>query len=177
MWLSIPKCEKEVKELNDELYHHGVKGMKWGVRRYQNKDGSLTLAGKRRAVKDMTGLSDKELKKYVPDANKWAKEDLSRSRRLVDESSTMANKLRNANDLVGKKRSKTKMDLSSMTDQEMRNQINRALLERQYNDMFSPQKTSKGREYVSDVLDVAGTALGIGSSALGIALAIKELKG
>ena len=34
-----------------ELYHHGVKGMKWGVRRYQNKDGSLTAAGKKRAAK------------------------------------------------------------------------------------------------------------------------------
>lgn len=32
----------------DELQHHGVKGMKWGVRRYQNKDGSLTKAGKTR---------------------------------------------------------------------------------------------------------------------------------
>lgn len=32
----------------NELYHHGVKGQKWGVRRYQNKDGSLTSAGKRR---------------------------------------------------------------------------------------------------------------------------------
>ena len=32
---------------DDELYHHGVKGMKWGFRRYQNKDGSLTPAGKK----------------------------------------------------------------------------------------------------------------------------------
>ena len=31
-----------------ELYHHGIKGQKWGVRRFQNKDGSLTPAGKRR---------------------------------------------------------------------------------------------------------------------------------
>ena len=31
-----------------ELYHYGVKGQKWGVRRYQNKDGTLTTAGKKR---------------------------------------------------------------------------------------------------------------------------------
>ena len=31
-----------------ELYHHGIKGQKWGIRRYQNPDGSLTDAGKRR---------------------------------------------------------------------------------------------------------------------------------
>lgn len=34
--------------MGNELYHYGVPGMKWGVRRYQNKDGSLTSAGKRR---------------------------------------------------------------------------------------------------------------------------------
>ena len=33
--------------MNDYLQHYGIKGMKWGVRRYQNEDGSLTTAGKK----------------------------------------------------------------------------------------------------------------------------------
>ena len=35
----------------NELYHHGILGQKWGIRRYQNKDGSLTAAGKKRYSK------------------------------------------------------------------------------------------------------------------------------
>ena len=37
---------------NGELYHHGIKGMKWGVRRFQKKDGTLTSAGKKRYSDD-----------------------------------------------------------------------------------------------------------------------------
>ena len=37
---------------NTELYHHGIKGMKWGVRHYQNKDGTYTALGKKRRRDD-----------------------------------------------------------------------------------------------------------------------------
>lgn len=48
-----------------ELYHHGVKGMKWGVRRYQNKDGSLTEAGKKRVSQKSDPERRKEIAKKV----------------------------------------------------------------------------------------------------------------
>lgn len=39
-------------EQYNELYHYGVKGMKWGIRRYQNADGSLTAEGRKRAKQE-----------------------------------------------------------------------------------------------------------------------------
>lgn len=38
----------------EELQHHGIRGQKWGVRRYQNKDGSLTSAGRKRQKRQLS---------------------------------------------------------------------------------------------------------------------------
>jgi hypothetical protein len=162
------------------LNHHGVKGMKWGVRRYQNKDGSLTTAGQKRYDRDIRENNAKKKDNRInidgPDAKRWVKEDVERSKRLVEASSSMNKELKNIERNIPSKK-RPKMDLSKMTDQQMRSEINRALLERQYNDMFNPQTTSKGRQYAKAILDGVGTSLAITGSALGVALAIKELRG
>ena len=65
----------------NELYHWGIKGMKWGVRRYQNKDGTLTAAGKKHYNGDGNAGEEAEQVEYAPkqtgkDASAYTDEEL-----------------------------------------------------------------------------------------------------
>ena len=110
---------------DNELYHFGVKGMKWGVRRYQNKDGTLTKAGRKKMAK-----LDKEYSK------------LTGQKRNTESSNTRS-------PLTKKKK------LSEMTDDEIREQINRITLEKQYTNLLknpdSIKKQSKGHDFIKKI--------------------------
>ena len=85
--------------MNSELYHYGVKGMKWGVRRYQNEDGSLTSLGKKRDRM----LSDRKIAKKKQTTSNIVNAEYSR--REFEDAKTRL-KLENQ-----KKKSKRQQDL------------------------------------------------------------------
>ena len=118
---------------NTELYHHGVKGMKWGVRRYQNSDRSLTAAGKRRVTKLES--------KYEAVTGKKVSEGSAKS----SSSSSSTPK---------------KKTLSAMSDKEIQAKIDRIGLEQKYSELVSSSSTkkeiSRGQKFMQDVLEQSG---------------------
>lgn len=119
-----------------ELKHWGIKGMKWGVRRYQNKDGSLTPAGKKRYSDGSTSSSSTSKSSQTSQQPK-------------------------------------KKTVSEMSDQELRDTVNRLRLEQDYAKL-NPEKVSRGKKFVDNLLDetLSGVARGAGSAS---AIAVTSL--
>ena len=168
--------------MENELYHYGVLGMKWGVRRYQNRDGSLTAEGKRRYNRDiaenLAKKKDSRIDTSSPDPNRWVREDIERSKRVIDSGSDLIRQAKSIERDTSPRSTKKRLNVSNMSDKELRDKINRELLERQYSDIFGEEaKVSRGRQFTRETLEIAGTALAATSSVLGIMLAIKQLKG
>lgn len=177
--------------MTNELQHYGVLGMKWGVRRYQNADGTLTSAGKRR----LEQISDNSKRVSFDEKSGRIDNDTGNIRRAksgihqnvandYDNASNIAksagNIAKSASTLsrqsADRKRQKAMdaIDVSSMTDKELQAAINRMNLERTYKSL-STENMSSGRDYASSILSTAGEVLAIGASAASIMVAIHKL--
>lgn len=151
----------------DELVHYGVLGMKWGIRRSRNKvksknkNGSGMIYGSNKSNKSIINkkTSDK-IRSVSNSANKF-EENTQKINRSISN--------------IQKKRAASKIDLSNMSDKELRDRVNRMNTEQQYI-RLSTENVGRGRDYVMDAISIGAGAIGIASSALSIAVAIKELK-
>ena len=123
----------------NEVYHHGIIGQKWGIRRYQNKDGSLTAAGKKRA--------DKLKQKYT---------ELTGKRMRRNPTKTKESKKEETKKEESKKEVKSYKDL---TNEELTRLTNRMNLEKNYLDSMknleraTPQQISRGKRFMKSLSD------------------------
>lgn len=136
--------------------------------------------------KDLSEMSDADLNKAVNRKKKEKEykdlyepditgQNMKTTKTIADESAKIMNTTKQVVDRIPVK--KQRMDLSEMSDKELQDRINRELKERQYNDLFAqPSKAEKGKQIASGILAGAGAALAVTSSALSIALALRELK-
>lgn len=129
----------------NELYHHGINGQRWGFRRFQNEDGSLTPEGelrynqgKQKAARGKAAEMYKTKKYKAKLALKQEKQKVKDAAKLAKTAKKEQAKV-NAEDRVIKKKAK------NMTDEELRNEVNRLAMELDYQKKsWQLEKSKKG---------------------------------
>ena len=147
--------------LINELQHHGIKGQKWGVRRFQNTDGSLTAEGKKRySVNDYQQAIDKT----------------KTAGKIVNEAKTLNNTVKKVNDPAAERR--IRKSAAEMSDIELQKRVQRLNMEDNYTRMMLHRENlERGRTFVDKALDVSAIAVQGTVASLTIALLVKQLTG
>lgn len=154
---------------NMELLHTGVKGMKWGVRRYQNKDGSLTPLGKKRYAKELAKLEAEKKRVHQQELTAKKIKKLDDMRKDLDERKK-ALKPDDAPEPAKQQKAQPapqKRKLSELSNEEIQAKIDRMNLENRYKtltqeriDAVSNKEVSTGRKIVNEILIDAGKNVG-----------------
>lgn len=151
--------------MSEYIKHHGIKGQKWGVRRFQNKDGSLTDAGRKR-YGDGTSVNDYE-------------KALNRTK-TISEGVDEVRKFKSSSDKLkdGKVEKEVRKKVSEMSDKELQQAVQRLNMEENYTRMMvNRDRINRGQDYINNVLDLSSVALKGATTALTIAVLLKQLKG
>lgn len=150
------KINEKIKDILEHsgtepvMEHAGTKGMRWGVRRYQNPDGTLTPEGKKRY--SQSTVTD-EVKK------------------ITDSGSNITRTISGSS----KPSKKAMAEMQKMSDKELQARVNRLNNEKKYAEL-NPSAVSRGANKVGSILSVAGSLAAIGASVATIALIRRELK-
>lgn len=136
-----------------ELYHHGVLGMRWGVRR-NNSSGSSGEPSRLRRFARNTNVND-------------VSSMINNSKTINNETSRI---------VKNKAISKHKKTAEQMTNKELQDAITRMNLEKQFSTL-SAEKTTAGKISAMDVLDTVGTVLTIAGAAAGLYGTVKSVAG
>lgn len=165
----------------DEIKHHGIKGQKWGVRRYQNEDGTLTSAGKKRY-----GTQENFERQYPIDKKKSDISTINSGKEATKNAKDINNNLKTLEKEKTSKRQKVankqieeaaRDDARRMTDQELREAVNRLNMEENYTRMMANRNyIDVGESAASKFMDKATKALVVTEAALSIALIVRQLK-
>lgn len=146
-------------DASGNLCHWGTKGMKWGRRLYQNKDGSLTPLGKKRYAKEEADLKAREkfVKNREREAAKRAKLDAKKAELDAREKALNGGSGKKGEGNAKADAAPKKKSLSEMSDVELNEAIERARLEDTYRSLRPEPvaKSSFGKEVLTDVVKPA----------------------